>query len=92
MPQVFKVGSYWVYFWANENNPLEPIHVHVSQGNPSSNSTKIWITKKGGCILCNNHSKIPEKALQNIMLVIEARSDEVIEKWKTFFGDIKYFC
>ena len=32
MPQVFKIGSYWVYFWANENDPLEPIHVHVSQG------------------------------------------------------------
>ena len=25
MPQVFKIGSYWVYFWANENDPLEPI-------------------------------------------------------------------
>ena len=41
MPQVFKIGSYWVYFWANENDPLEPIHVHVSQGAPSSNATKI---------------------------------------------------
>ena len=28
MPQVFKLGSYWVYFWTNENNPTEPIHVH----------------------------------------------------------------
>ncbi len=25
MPQVFKVGSYWVYFWLDENIPLEPI-------------------------------------------------------------------
>lgn len=41
MPQVFKIGSYWVYFWANENEPLEPVHVHVSQGAPSSNATKI---------------------------------------------------
>ena len=32
MPQVFKIGSYWVYFWANENKPLEPIHVHISKG------------------------------------------------------------
>ena len=35
MPQVFKVGSYWVYFWANENDPLEPVHVlsliHISE-------------------------------------------------------------
>ena len=27
MPRVFKVGSYWVYFWANESDPLEPVHV-----------------------------------------------------------------
>lgn len=50
MPQVFKIGSYWVYFWANENDPLEPIHVHVSQGAPSSNATKIWITRAGNAI------------------------------------------
>lgn len=31
MPQVFRIGSYWVYFWTNENEPLEPIHVHVAQ-------------------------------------------------------------
>ena len=34
MPQIFKIGSYWIYFWTNENKPLEPIHVHVSQGSP----------------------------------------------------------
>ena len=45
MPQVFKIGSYWVYFWANENEPLEPIHVHIAQGNPTMNATKVWITK-----------------------------------------------
>lgn len=38
MPQVFKLGSYWVYFWTNEGLPLEPIHVHISQGSPSENS------------------------------------------------------
>lgn len=59
MPQVFKIGSYWVYFWANENDPLEPIHVHVSQGAPSSNATKIWITRAGKCYLCHNNSNIP---------------------------------
>lgn len=92
MPQVFKIGSYWVYFWANENDPLEPIHVHVSQGAPSSSATKIWITRAGRCYLCNNNSKIPERTLKNIMAIIEARSHEVIEKWLLFFGDIRYYC
>ena len=45
MPQVFKIGSYWVYFWANENKPLEPVHVHISKGKPTANTTKFWITK-----------------------------------------------
>ncbi|MBO6308929.1 MAG: DUF4160 domain-containing protein [Oribacterium sp.] len=49
MPSLFNIGSYKVYFWANENN--EPIHVHISKGQPSPGSTKIWLTKNGGCIL-----------------------------------------
>jgi hypothetical protein len=92
MPQVFKVGSYWIYFWSNENEPLEPIHVHISQGNPSANSTKVWITKSGNCLLCNNNSKIPSKVLKNIMRIIEARSGEIKEKWYAYFGSISYFC
>ena len=29
MPQIFRIGPYWVYFWSNESQPLEPVHVHV---------------------------------------------------------------
>ncbi len=25
MPQIFKIGPYLIYFWANEGNPLEPM-------------------------------------------------------------------
>ena len=85
MPQVFKIGSYWVYFWANENEPLEPVHVHVAQGAPSANATKIWITRAGKCYLSNNNSQIPPRVLRNIMAVIEARSAEVVAKWTSFF-------
>ena len=55
MPQVFKIAGYTVYFWVNENDPLEPVHVHISKGVPSPNATKIWITKNGKCLLCNNN-------------------------------------
>lgn len=92
MPQVFKIGSYWVYFWSNENDPLEPVHVHVCLGAPAANATKIWITQVGRCYLCNNNSRIPVHTLRNIMDVIEARSGEVIEKWLSYFGQITYYC
>mgnify|MGYP004717647975 CR=1 FL=1 len=92
MPQVFKIGSYWVFFWSNENDPLEPIHVHVCQGAPNGNATKIWITQAGKCYLCHNNSRISERILCNIMKIIEARSAEIIEKWQTYFGTVSYYC
>lgn len=92
MPQVFKIGSYWVYFWSNENDPIEPIHVHVSEGAPNANATKIWITRAGKSYLCHNNSKIPSRVLRNIMDIIEARSKEIIQKWFDYFGKIDYYC
>lgn len=92
MPQIFKLGCYWVYFWTNENKPLEPIHVHISEGNPSANSTKVWITKDGKCSLANNNSKIPTSILNKLLRVIEARSFEVILKWKEYFNEISFYC
>ena len=92
MPQVFRIGSYWVFFWLNEGLPLEPIHVHVSQGRPEKDATKIWITKAGKCLVCNNNSKIPGHVLRNICRIIECRSAEVIEKWEERFGEVQYYC
>ena len=53
-----------LYFWMNENS--EPVHVHVNEGSPSMNSTKLWLTKAGGCIEANNNSHIPESKLNKI--------------------------
>jgi hypothetical protein len=92
MPQIFRIGSYWIYFWTNEGKPLEPVHVHVSEGSPSPNATKIWITKSGKCFLCNNNSKIPKKTLRNIMRIIESRNKDIIEKWFSYFDTIEYYC
>ena len=91
MPQIFRIGAYWVYFWTNESLPLEPVHVHVSAGAPAENATKIWITRRGGCLLCHNRSRIPAHTLRNIMDILEARSDEITRKWQGYFGELRYF-
>lgn len=91
MPQIFKVGSYTIFFWANEGVPLEPIHVHVAE-RAGANATKVWITEAGKCLLCNNNSHIPSRVLLDIMRVMEARSDEIIAKWTSFFGEVRYYC
>ena len=87
MPQVFKIGSYWVYFWANENKPLEPVHVHISKGKPTANATKLWITKSGKCLLANNNSeynrndyKNSKELIVNAMSVADQAAEEFIMK------------
>ena len=92
MPQIFKIGSYWVYFWTNENEPLEPVHIHIAEGKPVPNATNVWITKDGKCSLANNNSRIPAVILNKIIRVIEIRSFEIISKWKETFGEISFYC
>lgn len=92
MPQVFKIGSYWVYFWTNENKPIEPVHVHISKGKPQPNSTKVWITSAGRTLLANNNSGIPSVTLRNIMRILESRNEEIINKWNDYFGEASFYC
>ena len=92
MPQVFKIGSYLIYFWSDENEPLEPIHVHAAVGKPSVNATKLWITESGKVLLCHNRSEIPERDLRRIIRVLEANSDVVIQLWLEYFEEIRYYC
>lgn len=92
MPRLFKLGNYIIYFWSNENQPVEPVHVHISEGHQSANATKIWLTSDGTCKLCHNNSKIPSRHLYNTMQFIEANSKMIIDQWKKYFGEVKFYC
>lgn len=92
MPQIFRVGRYVIYFLSNENNPVEPVHVYISESKPIANATKIWITSNGKCLLCHNNSKISDRILRNIEDIIETRIDEIIDQWEKIFGEFKFYC
>lgn len=92
MPSLFIVSGYKVFFWSNENG--EPIHVHVCKGIPTSNATKIWLTKSGGCIVASNGSNISKKELSELMEFISAQFFMICSEWKKFFvvENIKFYC
>ena len=75
MPQLYRIGSYILYFWSNESDPLEPIYVHVAEGQASANATKIWITSTGRAVLCNNQSRIPGRVLHRLVGIISHREE-----------------
>ncbi len=92
MPQELKIGPYTVYFWSNENDPLEPIHVHIAEGRAVPNGTKVWITSTGRTLLCNNNARIPKRILDRLLKIVEANSSKIVEDWITHFGEIRYYC
>lgn len=92
MPSIFEIIGYKIYFWSNENN--EPIHIHISKGNPAANSTKVWLTKSGGCILANNNSRIPQNDLNKLLPIISRQYFFIVAKWKEYYKteDVKFYC
>ena len=92
MPQLLRIGPYSVYFWSNENDPLEPVHVHISEGRAIPNATKVWITSAGKTVLCHNASAIPERVLRRLLRIIEANSDRITEDSLNHFGEIQFYC
>ena len=57
MPQLLRVGPYVIYYWSNESEPLKPVHVHIADGRPTRDATKIWITSMGRALLCHTNPK-----------------------------------
>lgn len=92
VPSLFRVGGYLIFFWSNENG--EPIHVHIAQGKPGVNATKVWLTRSGQCIVANNNSKIPQSDLNELLDVISAQFFMICRKWKEHFcvDSVQFFC
>lgn len=92
LPSLFLIGGYRVFFWSNEAG--EPIHVHVCKGTPSENSTKIWLTRRGGCIVANNKSQIPSSTLKDLCEIISAQHALICDKWRAFFAvdTVSFYC
>ena len=89
MPQVFKIAGYTVYFWINENDPLEPNRFMCIL---PKGFLLPMLPKNGKCLLCNNNSKIPNKQLRVFMQIIEARSKSVLDLWYSTFKQISFYC
>lgn len=83
LPKICQLGKYVIFFWSKESN--EPIHVHVCEGTPHAEATKIWMN--GMIRLAHNKSQIPAKELNIIMRWLAANRQIIEEKWNKHFGE-----
>lgn len=85
MPKIMEILGYIIYFWSNEGQPSEQVHVHIAK-RPSKNGTKVWLRSDGTVQLESNKSQIPSKELKRLMNTIADYHDIIIEEWKKFFN------
>jgi hypothetical protein len=80
MPTIFLFEGYRFFFFSNEGNPREPIHVHVRK---DGNRAKFWLSPVG---LVNNQG-FTGKAVNRLAQIVETHKDEIERAWHEHFGD-----
>ena len=81
LPKICRLGKYIIFFWSQEDG--EPIHVHVCEGVPHADATKIWMD--GMVRIAHNKSNIPLKDLNSIMRWLVANRELIESKWAKHF-------
>ncbi|MBQ0050478.1 MAG: DUF4160 domain-containing protein [Treponema sp.] len=84
-----RTAGYKIYIWSNEKD--EPVHFHVTKGDPSENDSKIWVLSNGSFQLAHNKGCIPQKDLTRIFTAMESYYLNFLEFWKNYFGEIKFY-
>jgi hypothetical protein len=76
MPTILRVNGYQFYFYAEEGN--EPQHIHVAK---AGEDAKFWLLPAR---LAVNHGFRPHD-LREIAGIIEENETLILEKWHEFF-------
>jgi hypothetical protein len=79
MPVVFRHKGYRFFFYSNEGDPREPLHIHVRKGEAVA---KFWLVPR----VCLAESYAMSSAeLRELMGVIERNKDLIERYWHEHF-------
>jgi len=80
MPKIFEWQGYRFYFYSNEGNPREPVHIHVRKGRDTA---KFWLRPE---ISVAYNRGLSSNVLSQLIAVIEERGEEIERQWHDFFS------
>jgi hypothetical protein len=81
MPVVFRHLGIRFYFFSNEGNPREPVHVHATR---SDADAKLWLTPD---VRVAESVGFSRREQADLVRVVETRRDEIMRVWHEHFGD-----
>jgi hypothetical protein len=79
VPVVLRVAGFRLFFYANEGQPREPVHVHVERGDGEA---KFWISPD---VRVAYNDGMDAKALREALELVEANRERIEQAWHEFF-------
>ena len=80
MPVVFRYTGYRFFFYSNEGDPREPVHVHVRA---AGNEAKLWLDTQVRVAISYGFDA---GTLRELVEVAEANRNLIERAWHEYFG------
>jgi hypothetical protein len=80
MPIVLRYKGYRFFFFSNEGNPREPLHIHVRKGEATA---KFWVLPD---VKLANSYGMSSAELNDLARVISENGETIERAWHEFFG------
>lgn len=80
MPTIFRFDGFRFFFYSNEGDPREPVHVHVMG---EGGEAKFWLRPE---VTVARSAGLDARTLRRLAQVVEGRRDEIERAWDEHFG------
>ncbi len=80
MPIIFRYKGYRFFFYSNEGNPREPVHVHVRS---NDGEAKFWLNT---VVHLADSSGFDARILRELTEVVEQNRAMIERTWNEYFG------
>ena len=80
MPVVFRERGFRFFFYSNEGNPREPVHIHVERDEIEA---KFWVIPE---VRLASNDGYSARTLRELQSIVEAHRNLITEAWNDHFG------
>lgn len=80
MPRVLEINGFVLFFFSNEGNPREPMHIHVRR---AGGLAKIWLIPEIELVETHGFSAREQR---QILKLVQTHESVMKEAWNEYFG------
>jgi hypothetical protein len=81
VPTVFRRSGYRFFFFSNEGDPREPLHVHVRRG---GNEAKFWLVPE---VAVADSFGFTASELNALLRIVREERPQIVRVWNGYFGE-----